>query len=128
MTRRMSCSMTIDAVRTRRKTVTRRSADAWHDLQPGDHLTLVEKAMGLPKGSTQVVLAEVEVIDVRVEPLYDITDDDIQAEGFGDMDLADFIDMWLEGHRVPPFQTQNEAMSFPVRRIEWRYLDEERTS
>lgn len=32
MPRRMSCSMTIDAVRTRTKTVTRRHVDTWTRL------------------------------------------------------------------------------------------------
>lgn len=71
MSRRMSCSMTIDAVRNRTKTVTRRHVDTWQNLKPGDRLTLIEKGMGLPKGATQVILAEVEIVSVWVEPLYD---------------------------------------------------------
>lgn len=51
MPRRMSCSMTVDAVRDRSKTVTRRHVDTWRDLKPGDRLVLIEKGMGLPKGA-----------------------------------------------------------------------------
>ena len=102
MPRRMSCSMTVPAVRDRRKTVTRRHEDTWRDLKPGDRVTLVEKAMGLPKGARQVVLAEVEIVDVRVEPIDHIID---EPDGTA-----------LEG--LP-------EMTTPCRRIEWRYLDEE---
>ena len=64
MPRRMSCSITVDAVRARTKTVTRRHASTWATLKPGDRLTLIEKGMGLKRGEKQVVLAEVEVEDV----------------------------------------------------------------
>ena len=48
MPRRMSCSMTVPAVRDRTKTVTRRHVDTWRDLAPGDRVVLIEKGMGLP--------------------------------------------------------------------------------
>jgi hypothetical protein len=123
MTRRMSCSLTIDAVRARTKTKTRRHVDTWVKLEPGDRLTLIEKGMGLPKGSHQVVLDEVEVVDVTVEPLYNMTDEDCAAEGFPEMDHFEFIEMWLDSHHVPTFATQDDAMRYMVRLIEWRYLD-----
>lgn len=119
----MSVSLTLDAVRSRSKTVTRRHVDTWRNLAPGDRLALIEKGMGLPKGTKQVVVAEVEVIDVRVEPLYAMTDDDTAAEGFRDMTASDFIEFWSETHNVPAFHTQDEAMAYLVRRIEWRFLD-----
>lgn len=123
MTRRMSCSMTTREVRARIKTVTRRHADTWRNLKPGDHLILVEKAMGLPKGAKQVVLAEVEVVDVRLEPLHLVDEDEVKREGF-DCDPTDFIAFWLEGHHVTSFKNQDEFMAYEVRRIEWRYLDD----
>ncbi len=122
MPRRMSCSITVDAVRARAKTVTRRHVDTWTDLKPGDRLTLIEKGMGLKKGEKQVVLAEVEVLNNTVQPLYDITYEDVLREGFTDMDEWDFIDMWLDSHHIT-FRDQSEAMSYMVRRIAWRYLD-----
>ena len=117
MSRRLSCSMTIDAVRDRSKTVTRRHVDTWKNLQPGDRLTLIEKGMGLPKGTKQVVLAEVEVVDVAVESLHDIRDDwdGTKREGLGHMTADEFIAFWLDGHNTDP--------NFPMcGRIEWRYL------
>lgn len=117
MARRMSCSMTVDAVRNRTKTVTRRHPDTWRDLAPGDRLTLIEKGMGLPKGARQVVLAEVEVTDVRVERLSAILTEPwaTEREGFPEMSPVGFARMWLESHRGVPDP--------PIcRRIEWRYL------
>lgn len=130
MTRRMSCSLTIDAVRQRRKTVTRRHVDTWRTLAAGDQLILVEKAQGLRKGERQVVLAEVEVVDVTVEPLWRITERDdggweeCALEGFPTMEPSEFAVFWMESHSYRP-QTQTEAMAINCRRIEWRYLDEE---
>lgn len=123
MSRRMSCSMTVDAVRERRKTVTRRHADTWRTLKPSDQLTLIEKGMGLPKGAKQVVLAEVEVTSVSIEPLGRLGYEDLRREGFPGMARIDFMVMWLESHgHNPRSMTSAEIISTPVRRIEWRYL------
>lgn len=67
MPRLMSVAYTEDAVRERRKTVTRRKG--WLMLKPGDRLTLVRKSMGRKKGEPLVRVAEVEVVSVRREPL-----------------------------------------------------------
>jgi hypothetical protein len=121
--RRMSVSLTLDAVQARTKTVTRRYVGSWRDLQAGDPLMLIEKGMGLPKGARQVPVCEVEVVDVRVEPLYDVTEADCVAEGFPEMKPDEFAVFWMESHRYNP-RTQDEAMAIEVRRIEWRYLDD----
>ena len=117
----MSCSLTIEAVRARTKTVTRRHILTWQNLRPGDRLTLIEKGMGLAKGERQVVLAEVEVVSNTLVRLWDIDEDECEREGFGDMLPGEFCSMWCESHRVPPFRDQTEAMLYVVRRIEWRY-------
>lgn len=119
MSRRMSCSITVDAVRDRTKTVTRRHADTWTKLAAGDRLTLIEKGMGLKKGEHQVVLAEVEIVDVRLEPLAVMTDDDCAAEGFPGWPADRFAAMWLRSHGHHPASDPATVM---VRRIEWRYL------
>jgi hypothetical protein len=124
VSRRMSCSLTIDAVRARTKTVTRRHVDTWQQLKPGDLLTLVEKGMGLRKGERQVVLAEVEVVDVRVEPLHLIDDDEVAREGFDGMFPFEFVRMWLDSHGYARLAAQNEVMAVQCRRIEWRYVEE----
>jgi hypothetical protein len=118
---RMSCSLTIDAVRARTKTVTRRHVDTWRKLQPGDHLTLIEKGMGLPKGARQVVLDVVELVDVRVESLSAVTDDEVLREGFGEhrYTVRDFQVLWLGSHG---YHAATDPTGVLVRRIEWRYL------
>lgn len=123
MSRRMSVSMTLPAVRARTKTVTRRHADTWRTLTPGDHLTLIEKGMGLPKGAKQVVVAHVEIVDVRVEPIGKVlSEPDVLArEGIQQVDMGrvEFIEWWLRSHG----HRRGAGMGTPCRRIEWRYLD-----
>lgn len=126
MSRRMSCSMTVTAVRDRTKTVTRRHVDTWKALKPGDRLTLIEKGMGLPKGARQVVLAEVEIVDVRVEFLGRIIDEGragCVVEGLPWMDTDEFVRFWAGSHGYGS-PALNLCLAIACRRIEWRYLDE----
>lgn len=130
MTRRMSCSMTIDAVKSRTKTVTRRHVDTWVNLKAGDRLTLIEKGMGLARGERQVVLAEVEVVDVRVEALglvhhcfaYYTCHLEVTREGLPNMTPTEFIAMWLRSHGYQDRSTDPRRGDTPCRRIEWVYL------
>lgn len=114
MPRLMSVAFTEQAVVERRKTVTRRKR--WLFLRVGDRLTLVRKAMGRRKGEPLVRLAEVEVIDVRREPLCWITAEDVALEGFPELTPAEFVDRFF-------VQAQRMGASDMVTRIEWRYLD-----
>lgn len=123
MSRRMSCSMTIDAVRDREKTVTRRRVDTWENLEPGDRLTLIEKGMGLPKGSKQVVICEVEVVDVRIEPLSRVTPAECTAEGFPTYAPFEFQALWMSSHGYALPADELAVNRVLCRRIEWRYLD-----
>lgn len=118
MTRRMSCSMTVDGVLSRVKTVTRRHPDTWRDLKVGDVLTLIEKGMGLAKGQQQVVLATVIVTSVTVEPVdaAHINRAECRREGLAHMSPAEFIAFWIASHRV-------EGNPPNCRRIAWRYID-----
>lgn len=116
MSRRMSCSLTIGAVKAHTKTVTRRHVDTWKTLKPGDRLTLIEKGMGLPKGSHQVVLAEVEIVSNTIERLLAMTDDECVLEGLPDMTWPMFVRFWCDSHHLP---YPGDHM---CRRIEWRYL------
>lgn len=68
MSRRMSCALTINAVKERTKTITRREATTWATTQVGDELTLVEKGMGLAAGEKQKVLTQVIVEDMPCSP------------------------------------------------------------
>lgn len=142
MSWRMSCALTIDAVRDRSKTVTRRHVDSWRTLKPGDRLTLIEKGMGLTKGAKQVVLAEVEVVDVRVEPITLMSLDirygrqEVALEGFDpdEWDPLEWATWWARSHgySIPIIRGTwtpvdiADLRGIECRRIEFRYLDEER--
>jgi len=115
----MSVSFTEQAVRERRKTVTRRKG--WLFLKPGDRLMLCRKVMGRKRGEQLVRIAEVEVISVRREPLGHITDDDVEREGFRCMTPHEFIRrFFVEKQRIGPTDE--------VTRIEWRYVSESHVS
>jgi hypothetical protein len=124
VSRRMSCSMTIEAVRDQTKTVTRRHVDTWEDLKPGDRLTLIEKGMGLPKGAKQVVLAEVEIVDVYEDVLAGINQVECGLEGFPHMNPIEFAEMWARSHgyRLADMEEIWQLDLIPCRRIEWKYL------
>lgn len=121
MSRLMSVAFTEQAVVERRKTVTRRKG-WWEDkngrriLQPGHRLTLCRKVMGRKAGEPLVRLTEVEVIDVRREPLSWIDDVDVAREGFPGLDPDDFIQRYF-------VDAQGMRPEDEVTRIEWRYLD-----
>jgi len=125
----MSCSMTIDAVRNRTKTVTRRHVDTWQHLKPGDRLTLIEKGMGLPRGAHQVVICEVEIVSVRAELLDDLFREEFAtaSEGLPSMSSGEFVEFWARSHgygSVTDADVRQMPWNYPCRRIEWRYLDE----
>lgn len=127
MSRRMSCSMTIDAVRDRTKTVTRRHVDTWKNIKPGDRLTLIEKGMGLARGEKQVVIAEVQIVGVREEPITLMSSDirygrqEVALEGFPDDDPHDWVHWWCKSHGVV-LGSELGTRHAMCRRIEWRYL------
>lgn len=112
----MSVALTEQAVRERRKTVTRRLG--WANLKPGEKLTLCRKVMGRKRADGTVEplvrIAEVEVVSVRREPLDAITQDDVEREGFRSASPLFFVDFFCESMRCTPDTL--------VTRIEWRYL------
>lgn len=91
--RLMSFAMTTQQLVDGTKTVTRRHG--WKNLKVGARLRAVHKAMGLRRGESPHVLAVIEVVSVRREPLNAITDDDVAREGFPAMNAADFVAMFL---------------------------------
>lgn len=114
--RRMSCSLTAQAVLDHTKTVTRRHADTWVALKPGDGLVLIEKGMGLRKGERQVVLAEVVIVSNELVRLLAMTDEECVLEGFPEMSWPQFVQFWCDSHHI-----DMGGMDYMVRRIEWRY-------
>lgn len=124
MSRLMSVSLTEDAVRARTKTVTRRLG--WLMLKPGDRLTLCPKVMGR-KGAPLDRICEVEVISVRRERLWHITDEDILREAVPDHGQWD--EVYTDTMQPTPVawvtwfcEQMNCRPDDFVTRIEWRYL------
>ena len=110
----MSVSLTEEAVRERRKTVTRRLG--WRFVKVGDRLTLCRKVMGRKAGEPLVRIAEVEVVSVRREPLDHISREDVAREGFPDWSPLAFVQFFTDH--------MGGDMRQEVTRIEWRYLSE----
>ncbi|MBN9748624.1 hypothetical protein DMP23_47445 [Amycolatopsis sp. A1MSW2902] len=72
--------------------------------------------MGRKTGEPLVRIVDVEVVDVRREPLRDITAEDVAREGFPELSPAEFVDRFF-------VRAQGIAPDEVVTRIEWRYLD-----
>ena len=124
MPRLMSVAFTEQAVRERRKTVTRRKG--WTFLKPGDRLTLCRKVMGRKPGEPLERICDVEVVSVRREPLCavagpyrqnggDVEWPELIAEGFPDIGPGEFMRTY--------FRPQGIGATDDVTRIEWRYVD-----
>ncbi len=109
----MSFAMTTQAVRERRKFLTRRQG--WATLKPGERFTGVEKAQGLSKGERQVVIAPVlECISNDAVRIGDMTDAECALEGFPDLTGAQFVEMYCKANGVTPDDT--------CQRIAFRYV------
>lgn len=88
--RRMSFFLTTAQILDGSKTVTRRNPNTWTKLKPGDLIIAIEKGQGLKAGEGHRMLALLEVVDVRVEQLDDITTEDCAREGFPEYTPAEF--------------------------------------
>lgn len=126
MARLMSVAFTEDAVRARTKTVTRRKG--WTFAKPGDRVTLCRKVMGRRPGEPLERIVDVELVDVRREPLLLLTlhlngvpvygIDEVAREGFPGMEPDEFVQQFF-------VDAQGMHPSDTVTRIEWRYLNDE---
>ena len=76
------------------KTVTRRMG--WKNLNAGQVLMGVEKAMGLKKGEKVNKLGVIQVVSTRWEPLEDITQEDVVREGFRYWTPEEFIEFFCK--------------------------------
>lgn len=110
--RQISFFLTEPQFRAGTKDVTRRLG--WKNLKPGDRLMGVRKSQGLKKGEHPVELGEIEVVSVRDEPLWEISEDDVRREGFYLMTPEDFVAMFCKHMKCEPDDH--------VTRIEFRRL------
>ena len=117
--RRMSFAMTTQQVRDQTKTVTRRQR--WLFLKRGDLLQPVVKAQGLKKGQKQELIGgPIRVLSVRREEIYMITDEEVEREGFYDMDWELFVSMYCDANRCQPLDI--------CTRIEFEYLNSQNSA
>lgn len=109
----MSFQVTINQVRNRTKTVTRRIG--WWSLKVGDIIMAVEKSMGLKKGEKIKRICPIRIVKVGPEPLKSITKDDCILEGFPELKPVEFIEMFCKKMKVAPDKVVN--------RIEFEYIE-----
>lgn len=123
--RLMSVAYTEPAVVQQIKTATRRKGwwlnkNGQRLLLPGDQLTLCRKVMGRKAGEPLVRIVDVEIIDVRREPLSALLDPiygpaEVALEGFPGMPPEEFIDRFF-------IQAQKMHIDDEITRIQWEYL------
>ena len=92
--KRMSFSMTEPQLLDGAKTVTHRLG--WKTLKPGERLLAVDKAMGLKRGERSKIIGEIEILDVRREPLRAITQKEVDREGFFWLGRGEFLEMFCQ--------------------------------
>jgi len=109
----MSVSHTEQQVEDRSKSMTRRLG--WKMVRVGDHLTLCRKVMGRKPGEPLVRITEVEITAIREERLWEISHEDVIAEGFPDWSTDQFIEFFCRQFKVQEWVV--------VTVLEWRYLD-----
>lgn len=101
--RRMSFALTTEAMKLQTKTMTRRQG--WAQLKVGQLIQPIEKGMGLQKGEKQVTIGcPIIITDIYVEPIEDITDDDVVLEGFPNLSREEFIAMYCRANKVKPHE------------------------
>ena len=77
-------------------------------------MQLVEKGQGLKKGEKIKRICLVRIVSTRPERLFRLTCADVCREGFPNMTLTEFINMFCEHNKC-----QRDEV---VNRIEWEYL------
>lgn len=114
MPKNMSFALTIEQIKNKSKTVTRRFS--WLSLPPGTVLNAVDKCMGLNKGQKITRLAKIRILSARMEPLNLVTPEECIKEGFPELSPDEFIDMICKhyGRKVTP--------KSKINRIEFEYI------
>ena len=78
------------------KDITRRQG--WWNVMSGTILMGVKKGQGLKKGEKVEKLHPIEILDHRLEPIEDITPEDVVREGFPDKTTEWFIEMYCKAN------------------------------
>ena len=110
----MSFAHTEQQIRDRTKTVTRRMG--WKFLEPGDELWAVRTVRGIIKGEKVERICRIRVLKVRRERLCFITPTDVRKEGFPDLTVTRFVQMFCREMGCEPLDH--------ITRIEFEYTEE----
>lgn len=100
--RAISFSLTTPQFIAGTKDVTRRLG--WKKAVAGDLMKAVEKAMGLKKGQSQVIIGQIKIINARLEPLNRMLLDqaygveEVRREGFPHMTPEEFVAFFCRTH------------------------------
>lgn len=113
MPRNMSFALTIPQLLAETKTVTRR--DGWGNLQAGQLLWAVNKAMGFKAGEHPTRLKLIRVVSTRWERLDAITPEDVVREGFTDSTSEQFVTFYCAAKK-------GRTPDMLINRIEFRYM------
>lgn len=114
--RNMSFMLTTEQIIDETKTVTRRLG--WWFLKPGDLVMACEKCQGLGKGGKINKLKPIRIIKTGKEYLVDITQEDVEREGFPELTTDEFIVMFRD-----EMKCKGNVFSIVVNRIEFEYID-----
>ncbi|DBA34717.1 TPA_asm: hypothetical protein vir519_00052 [Caudoviricetes sp. vir519] len=71
----------------------------WRSLKPGDYLKAVDRVMGFQRGQHPVMFGIIQVQSTGWEPLGDITQEDVIAEGFPALTTEEFIAFFCQEMR-----------------------------
>jgi hypothetical protein len=113
MPRNIAMKLTQAQILDQTKTVTRRCG--WQRLKPGTILQPVVQSMGLKKGQqVERIGGPIEVTGIWREPLGAITQAEVIAEGFPQMNPAEFVRFFCA--------SMNCDAATEVTRIGFRYL------
>lgn len=115
MPRNMSFKLTVEQIKNKTKTVTRRQG--WYFLKPGDVVQPVEKSQGLKKGEkVKKIGGLIRIVSTRPEIICAIEAEDCIKEGFPDYRPRQFISMYCAANNVNPLDDCN--------RIEFEYVED----
>ena len=114
MARTMSFALTIEQFKARTQTVTHRFG--WWFLKPGDIICGVEHTMSLKRGEKLKPLGMIRIIKSSPNPLSNLMQEDVVAEGFPNLTVAEFSAMLIAQYRVTPDRFFN--------RIEFEYIED----
>jgi hypothetical protein len=113
--RNMSFMLTTEQIRNRTKTVTRRRWPSWGRLKPGDLIQACERCQGLGAGGKVKRICVLRIVKNAPESLTPISQDEVNLEGFPNMDPDRFVEMFCKHMKCVPTTVVN--------RIEFEYVD-----